>query len=387
MRWSVKLLTVRGIPIRVHASFLLILIWAAWIGLSDAQGESALSSVGFMVLFTLLLFFCVVLHELGHSLVAQAYGVKVHDVTLWPIGGIARLAGMPRKPSQEFLITAAGPAVNLVLAVLLAALAFGWIGPRTVLHIFSTGRGFARLLDAQSGQSLVVLLALQNILLAVFNLIPAFPMDGGRLLRSFLAVFFPFRTATRAASYIGQAVAVVLLGVSFLPPVNLFLTLVAAFVFLAAWQERSQVMAVENLAGLTVRDAMQPLGVRLAPCDNVRETVRRLAAVPQSAYAVVDAGRLTGIITRGGLLSAVKKAKDTDTVEQYLAHGPAGVGSQSVPQIAPDEPLASAQERLQAERAAVVVDRGVVLGIITRSDILRLSEALETIPSRGAGPA
>ena len=93
MSWSLKILTVRDIPIRVHASFLLILVWAAWIGLSGARGDSRLGSVGFMVLFTLLLFLCVVLHELGHSLVAQGFGVKVHDITLWPIGGVARLAG------------------------------------------------------------------------------------------------------------------------------------------------------------------------------------------------------------------------------------------------------------------------------------------------------
>ena len=184
--------------------------------------------------------------------------------------------------------------------------------------MISTGRGLARLLDSQTGQSLVVLLALQNVLLALFNLIPAFPMDGGRLLRSFLAAFLPFRTATRVASFIGQGIAVVLLGVSFLPPFNFFLTLVAAFVFLAAWQERSQVVTLENLAGLTVRDAMQPLGVRLGLDDPVRETVRRVAAIPQSAFAVVDGARLAGIIARSTLLDAAQKAKDTDTIGQHV---------------------------------------------------------------------
>ena len=295
MSWSLKLVTVRGIPIRVHASFLLILVWAAWIGLTSARfgraGDSALGSMGFMVLFTLLLFFCVVLHELGHSLVAQGFGVKVHDITLWPVGGVARLANMPRRLLHEFLITAAGPSVNVVLAVLLALLALAWIGPVQLIHTVGTGRGIARLLDSHTGQSLVVLLAVQNVLLALFNLIPAFPMDGGRLLRSVLASFLSFRTATRTASFIGQGMALVLLGVSFIPPGNFFMTIVAAFVFLAAWQERSQVVALDNLAGCTVRDAMQPLGARLAraTCCSTRSGGLPLAASTRSPSSTATA--------------------------------------------------------------------------------------------------
>lgn len=371
MSWSVKVATVSGIPIRVHASFLLILLWAAWIGLTETRGESAAGSVGFMVLFTLLLFVCVVLHELGHSLVAQAFGVKVHDITLLPVGGVARLAGMPKRPAHEFLISAAGPAVNILLAVLLGAVAFGWIGPSQLLRIFTTGRGLVRLLSGQTGQSLIVLLALQNVLLALFNLIPAFPMDGGRLLRSLLAGFLPFRTATRAASFVGQGLALVLLGISFVPPFNFFLALVAAFVFLGAWQERSQVVAMEHLAGLVVREAMQPLGTRINLGDPIHDVIRLISTSPQSAFAVVDGNRLAGIATRSGLLSAARKAKATDTVGQYL--------SATIPQIAQDEPLVNAQERLQTERAAVVVDGGAVVGLITRSDIARLTEALEVL--------
>ncbi|MGE5603336.1 MAG: M50 family metallopeptidase [Nitrososphaerales archaeon] len=371
MSWSVKIATVRGIPIRVHASFLLILLWAAWIGLTQPRGGSAAGSVGFMVLFTLLLFICVVLHELGHSLVAQVFGVKVHDITLWPIGGVARLSNMPRRPAHEFLISAAGPLVNIVLALMLGVLAVGWIGPSELLRTFTTGRGLVRLLGGQSGQSLVLLLALQNVLLVLFNLIPAFPMDGGRLLRSFLAGFLPFRTATRTASFIGQGVALVLFGISFIPPGNLFLTLIATFVFLAAWQERSQVMALESLAGLIVRDAMQPLGARLSCSEPVQDALRRLAAVPQSAFVVVEGSRLAGIMTRGDLLLAARTAKPGESIGQHVP--------KNIPQIGPDEPLVSAQERLQTERVAVVVDNGVIAGLITRSDIARLTDALEML--------
>ena len=264
--------------------------------------------------------------------------------------------------------------------MLLAALAFAWIGPARLFNIFATGRGLARLLDSQTGQSLVVLLALQNVLLAVFNLIPAFPMDGGRLLRSVLAVFLPFRTATRTASFIGQGMALVLLGVSFIPPFNFFLTLVAAFVFLAAWQERSQVMALENLAGLTVRDAMQPLGVRLSLDDRVHETVRRVARRSRSPrFAVVEGNRLAGIMTRSALLNAARKAKD----DRHGRPAPAAGRQRSQRRSRPTNRWRSAQERLQAERAAVVVDRGVVVGMITRSDIARLTEVLEVVAATG----
>src|SRR5512137_564450 len=112
MSWSLKLITVRGIPVRVHGSFLLILLWAAWLGFNTRAAGWPLG-VLFWVVFTLLLFVCVVLHELGHSLVAQLFGVTVQDITLWPIGGVARFVKLPQRPYQEFLITAAGPAVNL----------------------------------------------------------------------------------------------------------------------------------------------------------------------------------------------------------------------------------------------------------------------------------
>jgi stage IV sporulation protein FB len=374
MSWSLKLITVAGIPIRVHASFLLILIWAAWAGLNNGGNQSAAVRIGFMVLFTLLLFLCVVLHELGHSLVAKAVGAKVHDITLWPIGGVARMSAMPRRPLHEFLISAAGPAVNVVLAVVLMGVAVAWIGPNRLISVFTTGRGLTRLLGAQTAQSLVLLLALQNIVLVVFNLIPAFPMDGGRLLRSFLAGFIPYRTATRLASWVGQALAVLLIIMSFVPPGNFFLTLIGGFVFVGAWQERSQVMIYENLAGLTVRDAMQPLGYRLRRSDRLGDIVERIAAAPQNVFVVVEDGRLAGLMTRGALLTAAKKEGNAASVG---AHLPA-----TTPKMTPDRPLLDAQEQLQLDPAAVVIEKGVVIGLISRADIGRLAETREIVGRR-----
>lgn len=379
MSWALKVATVRGIPIRVHVSFLLILLWAGWTGIAGGRGDGWLANAGFMMLFVLLLFICVVLHELGHSLVAQAFGVKVHDITLWPIGGVARLANMPHRPLHEFLITAAGPAVNLVLAIVLALLAALLIGPDRLLTAILTGRGLTRLITAQTAESLALLLALQNLLLAVFNLIPAFPMDGGRLLRSFMAGFLPFRTATRAASYVGQVIALVLIALSFLSPGNFFLTLIGVFVFLGAWQERSQVTLTQSLAGLTVGRAMQPLGMQLPASGTIADAIQRAAASPQSAYAVVDNGRLVGLLTRRALLRMGGKVKGG-----VLADASRTLGSQPlgpILQVPPDRPLLEAYAQIGPDQAAVVVDagRGAALGLISRADIARLAEALEIL--------
>ncbi len=371
MSWSMRLFTVRGIPVRVHASFLLILVWAAFIGFSDRGRNSALGSVAFMLIFTVLLFVCVVLHELGHSLVAQQFGVKVHDITLWPIGGVARLANLPKRPSAEFIITAAGPLVNLVLAVLFGLAAVAVISPERLLNLAATGRGWFRLIASQNLASLLVLLTIQNLLLAVFNLLPAFPLDGGRLLRSFLAALLPFRTATRAASFVGQGLAVVLVGLSFLPPGNFFLAVVGAFVFIGAWQERSQVMTLERLARFTVRDAMQPVGRQLHPDEGLADVARQIAANPQTVFLV--AGEPVAIITREGLLKAARKAAPDATVGQ--------LARRDFAQVSPHTELEIAQASFGPDGAVVVVEEGVIVGLLSRADIARLDAAHEVLGS------
>ncbi len=180
MSWSLKLITVRGIPIRVHISFLLILAWAAYIGFTGSGGYW-LRGAALMVLFVVLLFACVVLHELGHSLVAQLFDVQVQDITLYPVGGLARIARLPQSPFQEFLITAAGPATNILLAFLLGMAALAWTGPLEALRLLAAQLQAGSLVSGLQGPSLLLLLAANNILLALFNLIPAFPMDGKKI--------------------------------------------------------------------------------------------------------------------------------------------------------------------------------------------------------------
>lgn len=367
MSWSLKLITVRGIPIRVHASFLLILLWAAYIGLVNGAGNW-LQGAAFMTLLVLLLFLCVVLHELGHSLVAQLFGVQVHDITLWPIGGIARLAKMPERPHQEFLITAAGPAVNIALAIGLTALALIWIGPAALVQMLISPWELQSRFSAMNGQTLVLILAANNALLALFNLIPALPMDGGRLLRSGLAAVLPFGKATRIASIVGQILAV-LMGLVAILLGNFVLGLVAIFVFAAAGQERQGVRATEALRNLCARQAMQPLGLRLHPLQTLGEALSQAAISPQPAFPVVEGGRLLGLITRSELLNAARRQ---GAAARLNAHVP-----RDYVRLAADALLSDARDQLQGRGAAVVIEDGRAVGILNLLDLARVAEAME----------
>jgi stage IV sporulation protein FB len=367
MSGSLRVLRVNGIPIRIHFTFLLVVAWAVYIGFEDG-GANWLQSVGFMVAFVLLLFLCVLLHELGHSLVAQLFGVKVVDITLLPIGGLARMTKMPDRPYQEFVMAAAGPATNIALAVALSLVAVAWIGPGRILSLTLSSELLDSFLSDNGGQTLLALLILNNVFLAVFNLIPAFPLDGGRMLRSFLAALVSYRRATSIASYVGQMLALVL-GMVALLNSDFFLGLIAVFIFMGAWQEREQGRQRISMHGLRVRQAMQPVGLRLHPLQTIGDVAAQAATLPQTTFLVVDGGRLAGLLTRSDLLSALSKPGPTARVGQRM--------HREIPQFAPDDPMDEAGDRLsQGPGAAIVVEAGQVIGTLSRPDLHRLTEAL-----------
>ncbi len=186
MRWSFKLARIAGIDVCVHVTFLLLL---AFIGFSAlASGGAAAAIEG--VIYVCLVFLCVLLHEFGHALAARRYGIRTPDITLLPIGGVARLERMPEKPSQELVVAIAGPLVNVVIALLLFPFARGSLDPVIIQNV---------------GVGLVTKLFITNVILVVFNMIPAFPMDGGRVLRAFLAMRMDYAKATNIAATIGQS--------------------------------------------------------------------------------------------------------------------------------------------------------------------------------------
>lgn len=288
MGWSISLGTIAGTRVRIHITFLLFLVWlgaAYW-----AKGGVTAAANG--LAFILLLFLCVVLHEFGHILMARRYGVRTPDVTLFPIGGVARMERIPEKPGQELTMALAGPLVNLVIASAL----FLALGD----EVFS--RGLA--LDEQ-GANLLPRLAVANLILALFNLLPAFPMDGGRALRALLAYRLGRVRATRLAASIGQMLAFGF-GLLGLISGNPILVFIALFVYLGAAAESVDTQMQHIAEGLLVSDAMVTQLATLSAESRIEDAVQILIRTTQQEIPIVDeAGRLLGLLTRNLLIRAL----------------------------------------------------------------------------------
>ncbi len=274
MGWSLNIGRIAGTEIRVHITFLLFLIWIFAASYASGGADAAWSGL----IFILLVFTCVVAHEFGHIFTARAFGVQTPDVTLLPIGGVARLERIPEDPGQEFLIAIAGPLVNVAIVLVLMAFAGATIG-----------NGMA----VEDGKvSLVDRLAATNLFLALFNMIPAFPMDGGRILRALLGIRLGFVRATEIAAQIGQVLAFVLgfIGL-FYSPILIF---IAIFVYLAATSEAHMVALRAMSRGVPVSAAMMTRFATLRPDEEIEQAVQTLLQTSQGEFPVVDARRQTG---------------------------------------------------------------------------------------------
>jgi Zn-dependent protease len=356
MNGSIRLFNIRGITLRVHVTFPLILIWAALqFGLFAGLGTTG---AVFGVLVTLLLFVIVVLHELGHSTVAQHYGIPVKDIVLLPIGGVAQMARIPEEPVQEFLIAIAGPLVNFVLAGLMifANLAFGLGG--------NLGNPLAVLagLGGISLASVFNYLFIANLFLGVFNLIPAFPMDGGRILRALLATRLDYVRATDVAATIGKLMAI-LLGAWGLFGGGIFVILIAFFVFFEADQEGKMVKMRHTLRGLTVAQAYSPQARALNPESTVREAMELALSSLQSDFPVCDGGQVVGLLTRGKLIEALNQHGPETMVREVMLR--------DVNPVTPEEELYNVEQRMMETQlnALPVAEAGRYLGLVTIREI------------------
>jgi Zn-dependent protease/CBS domain-containing protein len=360
MRWSFKLGQVSGIEIKIHLTFIFIIIWAA------AQGASGMGGIrgGFYAAVSLLLLFvCITLHELGHSLVARRLGIRVRDITLLPIGGLARLETLPQKPLHELLIALAGPAVNFTFVVGLGILLvfIGRAGGLPDLHYLPSVLSRPRSL-----LSLLVYLVAANLILGLFNLIPAFPMDGGRVLRAFLSMWTSYPRATRIAARVGQFIAVglILLGLSSFG--SFMLVLVALFVFTGASFEDQMVQARSMLNELRVRHALPTHRVRpVAAEDTLAHVVEMCFNTHQRHFPVFRGGVLVGILSRDDLLAAIRDGGGFARVEEAIRN--------EFPTVSPDTPLLEAQRLIaQTDLSALPVFEGEhFLGLISLEDINR----------------
>jgi len=294
MPWSLTIGRVGGTAIRIHVTFLLFLVWI-WAAYYRSGGAQAAWEG---VVFVALLFACVLLHELGHVFAARHYGVKTPDVTLWPFGGIANLERIPEKPSEELVVAIAGPLVNVVIAAILLVILGASLNGADLKP-----EDLAKVEDP--GTSMLVKLAGANIFLVLFNLIPAFPMDGGRVLRALLAMNMSHAKATATAASIGQGLAIGLglLGIF----TNPMLMIIGVFVFLAASGEAGQVQLKEASRGLLVSDAMITHFETLGPQATVDDAADALIRSTQKEFPVVDGvGRLRGVLTRDAMIRALK---------------------------------------------------------------------------------
>lgn len=358
MSWSIKLFKVRGIDIKVHLTFVLILIWAAyrWSNSTNAGLQGAL----FGVAATLLLFAVVTLHELGHSFQALKFGVRVRDITLMPLGGLAQMEEMPKKPLQELRIAIAGPLVNFAIASLLVVLG-ALLQVRSVISLQELSQSLGKI----SWSGMLAYLTMANLALGLFSLIPAFPMDGGRVLRALLAMRMDYTKATQIAANIGQGMAL-LLGLWGFISGSYTLVLIAIFVWMGAGQESKDVVVKDTLQDIKVHQAMTRDPLTLKANETLSKAAELTLSSTQSDFPVLEWGtnKVVGVLGEAELLKGLHKQGGAVPVREAMRAKTPGIDS--------DEPLYLALEKMAKGRmrAMPVVDReGQLVGLLTTADV------------------
>jgi Zn-dependent protease/CBS domain-containing protein len=351
MRWSFKVARVGGIEVRIHVTFFLLLaVFASFYG---AQGGA--SGTVKIVIFFLLIFLCVLLHELGHAFAAKAYGIRTVDITLLPIGGVARMERMPEKPAQELVVAIAGPLVNVVIAAAL------------LLVLAVTGNlDFGEVLDPTRFNALWALLY-TNVMMVVFNLIPAFPLDGGRVLRALLATRLSYERATQIAATVGQALAL-LMGIWAFSKGPASLALIAIFIYMGAESESSFVQMRHATSGIPVSSAMVTRFETLNSRATLDQAVDALLGSSQHEFPVLDDnGGFAGLLTKHDLLVALRKAGPETPVNDVMLTG--------LPTLVPHMSLDHAFSKIKEANVTalpVVDNAGQLIGLFTTENVSEL---------------
>jgi len=356
---ALRVATVAGIPIRLHFTFLLFLLW---VGLAGPNGAGGLS-----IAYVLALFLCVVLHELGHSVVAQRYGIPVLDITLYPIGGVARIEKRPTA-KQELAIAVAGPAVNVVIALLLWGVLMTLKAPSMLTLLQS---------PVQTLPVFLVKVLLANITLVLFNLIPAFPMDGGRVLRALLAMNMPPARATAIAATIGQTIAIGA-GIWAIFGHQWFLMFIAFFIYLGAGQEAFAYKQAALGEGVQIRSAMMTDLRTLTTGNTLKEAADALLDTSQHDFPVMLGDSVQGLLTRDGLLRGLVESGPSAYVAGAMVRQFAFVG--------PDDDLGATLPALQASGGALLVldpaSEGRLLGMITAENVQEYFAVKQIVAAR-----
>jgi Zn-dependent protease/predicted transcriptional regulator len=360
VKWSWKVTRVAGIDIYVHATFFILI---GWVALNYWQAEASWPAVASGVGFVLALFSCVILHELGHSLTARRYGIRTRHITLLPIGGVAMLERMPDDPKEEMIVALAGPAVNVVIALGL----WFWI---TLIGDFTPVDQISI-----SGASFLERLFAINVMLAVFNMLPALPMDGGRVYRAALAMRMDHEEATQKAAKLGQILALMLGLVGlFYSPILIF---IALFVWIGAAAELQSSEVKSATSGVTVGQIMLTDYHTLSNDESLSDVVELTLDGSQRDFPVLTQGRVEGVLTQADLLRGLKVDGASGRVEHWMQRDICSVDINTA--------LDSFLEQLQnpKQRLHVVTDAGQLVGIVNMDnfvEFVRIQNALKTTP-------
>ena len=349
MKWSWKIIRIAGIDVYVHATFFILLVW---IGLNFWVVGGNLAAVITGVGFILALFACVVLHELGHALTARRYGIGTRNIILLPIGGVAAMERMPDDPKEEIAVALAGPAVNLGIAIVL----WLWLSlTNSLLQIDQL---------ALTGSSFLQNLMVVNIVLAIFNLLPAFPMDGGRVLRAALSMRMNHNRATQVAARVGQGFALWLGFIGLL--YNPFLIFIALFVWIGAAAEAETEQVKSTLHGAAVGSAMLTDYHVLTADDDLARAIELTLAGSQKDFPVLQNADVIGVLTQGDLLKGLHAQGAQSHVGEWMQKEVYSADSQ--------EPLEKVLERLQTCNCSLisVTEAGQQVGIINLENIMEL---------------
>ena len=358
MSWSVTIGRVAGTEVRLHITFILFLAWIFGVNWAAGGADLAWYSLAFMVL----LFACVVAHEFGHVFAARYYGIATPDVTLLPIGGLARLERISEEPREEFVIAIAGPLVNVAIAAVLVL----FFGAKLDMGILTS------LENAKV--SMMDRLAAVNLFLVLFNLIPAFPMDGGRVLRALLATRMGYVRATEVAATIGQGFAFALGFIGLFS--NVMLVFIAIFVYLAATSEAHFVAMRSMSRGVPVNAAMMTKYSTLTPQADVEDAVRALLDTSQSEFPVVDdLGKPVGLLTRNDIIRALKERGPDARVADAM--------TTDIPTVGYRRPLEDAFRLIQEKSApavAIIDPSGRLAGLVTPETVGEMMMVHEALP-------
>ncbi len=352
MRWSFPVGRIFGIPIRVHYTFLLLLAFIWYVESSVLGAEAGFHSV----IFWALIFACVLLHELGHSLVAQSYGLTITSIMLLPIGGVSQITAIPRDPIKEVAITIAGPVVNFLIAGVLLLFA----------KMIDPSLQFSEI-SLQSG-SMIVDLFWANIMLGLFNIVPAYPMDGGRILRGLLAMKKGYADATRLAADVGRLFAIGFIIAGFF--YNWWLILIGIFVFSGASSEAEATALSSTLEKIRVSDLLITDFRTISPEEPLTAVVEKSLHTFQSDFPVVENGNFVGVLTRSSVIESLHHRLHEKRVGD--------IAKRNFPTILPDATAAEALTAMRNSNVTVApVERdGTLYGIITMEKLLEASNVL-----------